>query len=85
MHDNKSIIKSFKGDVELADRELVQYEMAWKYGGHVGNLPLAVLLDLAVRHQKKDKPPTFSETLKAKGRPKGSKNKPKPELVVTNG
>ena len=88
MYKNENYIASFNGDLEAADRDLQQLKDLWKMGGNVGNLPIATLLDLAWRHQKKEKPASFSETLKIKskiGRPKGAKNKPKPELVVTNG
>jgi len=88
MHDNKSIIRSAGGDDEASDRELTQYQDAWKKMGQVGNLPLAILLDIAVRNQKKEKPAPFGHTEKAKakiGRPKGAKNLPKKELVATDG
>lgn len=87
MYNNENYLKSFNGDLEAMDRELQQLKDIWKGGGNLGNLPIPTLLDLAYRHQKKEKPPTFGDSIKAKrgGRPKGSKNKPKPELVATDG
>ena len=52
---NKGYIQSFGGDVLLATRELEKYEKAWQKGGQVGNLPLAILLGLAVKYTPKPK------------------------------
>ena len=52
----------------------IQYETAWRKGGQIGNLPQAILLDLAVTFPKKER---------AKSKPK--KAAPKPELVTTDG
>ena len=82
MYDNESYLKSYNCDLEAADRELQQKKDIWKNAGNVGNLPLATLLDIAWKYQKKEKPAYFG---RGKGRPKGSKNKPKPELVTSDG
>lgn len=76
MYDNESYLRSFDADMECVDRELQQLKERWKNAGNVGNLPIPTLLDLAHRHPKRAKP---------KGRPKGAKNKPKPELVTSDG
>ena len=78
MYDNESYLKSYNCDLEAADRELQQKKDLWKGAGNVGNLPIPTLLDIAWKHQKKEK-------YKPKGRPKGAKNKPKPELVTSDG
>jgi len=86
MHDDRSIIRSGGGDDDAAERELGQYQDAWRKMGQLGNLPLSTLLDFAVKYKKKEPAPDFGHTPKArKGRPAGAKNKPKPELVASDG
>jgi len=78
MHDNKSIIRSFQGDDETAEKELQGIEAVWKAGGQIGNLPLGTLLGLAWKYHENAE---AEEPVKKKGRPAGAKNKPKPELA----
>ena len=79
MHTDESIIKSFGGDPLKADRELKQYQKAWRKGAMIGNLPQATLLSIAVRNLKKAKPAEFGKTPKAKA------PKVKKELVTSDG
>ena len=87
MYKDEDYLRSYDCDLEAADREWQQKRAIWKRGGNVGNLPLPTLLDIAWKYPKKEKPPSFGDAIKAKrgGRPKGSKNKPKAELVATDG
>ena len=80
MHTDESIVRSFGGDTLEADREIKQYQNAWKKGDMIGNLPQAILLDIAVRYPKKPKPAAFGKTPKARA----AKVKPKARELVTS-
>ena len=81
MFTNESYVRAFGGDAEAAEDDLKLYNTHWRKGGQIGNMPLATLLEIAVKHSVDKKPePIGVPERKKSGRPAGSKNK-KPELA----
>ena len=66
MHDDKSIIRSAGGDTDACEEELEKYHDAWKKMEQIGNLPLAILVTLAVKYKKKEPKPRFTKATKQK-------------------
>ena len=79
MFTNESYIKAFDGDADAAKEDIKIADMHWRKGGQIGNLPLATLLGLAIKYPKGGVAEEEIEMPepKKKGRPAGSKNKPK--------